>query len=86
MSSPFLMRLLSQTDGIVDLDVPDPYERSVLGGYWNDVRLYLEGQPYDLRQYAGLTVAGHSLEIDLDAIEYLANSGELEFEDIYSVR
>jgi hypothetical protein len=80
-----LMRVLTR-EGIVDIEVGDELERSALGSYWNDVRLYLEGRPYDLRQYAGVVVAGHVLETDVEWIEYWADSGELEFEEIYSVR
>ena len=80
-----VMRVLTR-EGVIDVEVPDPDERSVLGSYWNDVRFYLEGKPYDLRQYTGVTVSGLVLETDPDWIEYWADSGELEFEEIYGIR
>ena len=80
-----LMRVLTR-DGVVDLEVNDEYERSVLGSYWNDVQLFLENQPYNLDQYRGMTIAGQPLETDLDWLEYWADRDELEFEEIYSTR
>ena len=80
-----VMRVLTR-EGILDVEVADELERSALGSYWNDVRLYLEGQAYDLRQYTGVVVGGYVLETDVEWIEYWADSGELEFEDIYSIR
>lgn len=80
-----VMRILTR-EGISDVEVVDPLERSALGSYWNDVRLYLEGKPHDLGQYQGVVAGGYVLETDVEWIEYWADSGELEFEDIYSVR
>jgi hypothetical protein len=80
-----LMRVLTR-DGVVDLEVHDRYERSVLGSYWNDVRLFLENEPHNLDQYRGMTIAGQSLETDPGWLEYWADRDELEFEEIYSIR
>ena len=70
-----LMRVLTR-DGVLDVEVSHPYERSVVGSYWNDVRFFLEAEPYNLTQYRGFTVAGHALETDPDWLEYWAEQGE----------
>lgn len=36
------MRVLTR-EGVLDVEVTDEFERSALGGYWNDVRVYLDG-------------------------------------------
>jgi hypothetical protein len=80
-----LMRILT-SDGIFDVEVRDPVERSLLGGYWNQVRLFLEGQQHDLEQFEGARVAGRQLAADSRWIQLLGELGILEFEEIYSYR
>ena len=52
-----LMRILT-SDGVFDVEVPDPVERSILGSYWNHVRLFLEGEPSNLDQFRAVRIAG----------------------------
>jgi hypothetical protein len=80
-----LMRILT-SDGIFDVEVVDTAERSMLGSYWNQVRLFLEGQPHELGQFRGVRIAGRQLATDPRWIQLLGESGILEFEEIYSIR
>jgi len=80
-----LMRILTR-DGVLDVEFPDADERSLLGRYWNEVRLFLEGRPSDLEQFEGARVAGHRLETDPDWIEAWGESGVLDFDEIYAIR
>jgi hypothetical protein len=67
------------------VDVQDPHEASVLGSYWNAVRIYLNtGEPYALDRLAYETVAGFRLEIGLRAIEEYGRRGEFDFDSIYA--
>src|SRR4051794_23460323 len=83
-----LMRILTR-EGVLDIEVTDPYERSIVGSYWNYVRLFLEGKESELPWWwreEEVRVAGHLLEVEPDWIEHWAHAGDLEFEDIYAIR
>jgi hypothetical protein len=70
--------------GMVWIDVPDPIDRSLLGGYWNAVHRFRDtGDDRDLGRFAGLVIAGYELQTDLDEIEFWAYQGQLDFVDIY---
>jgi len=79
------MRVLTVL-GPQDLEVPDPRERSLLGSYWNEVRLFLEGKPSDLNRFSGVKIAGWGLVTNPAAIEALGWMGVLDFDEIYSIR
>jgi len=84
MAAP-VMRILTR-DGVFDVEVTEPDERSMLGSYWNHVRLFLEDRPADLEQFDGEEIAGRRLETDPRWIEALAEWGVLDFDEIYSIR
>jgi hypothetical protein len=78
-----VMRVLTR-DGIEDLHVSDPSERSIIGSHWNAIQHFLNtGEDDRLLDLEGERVLGRPLEIDPDRIEYWARYGELDFEDIY---
>lgn len=82
MSSP-TMRIITTT-GVEAVEVPDELERSLVAGHANAIRHFLDtGSTDSLMPYRSLTVAGHTLQTDPDAIEVWAAEGELDFEDIY---
>jgi len=79
------MRILTPAEGHIDVDVSDPYERSLVGSYWNAVQHRLDTGTDDLLHgYAGVTIAGYPLEVDGFAIDRWAKQGEIDFEDIYA--
>jgi hypothetical protein len=80
-----LMRVLTVL-GVQDLEVTDPAERSLLGSYWNEVRLFLENRPSDLDRFSGVRIAGWGLVTNPAAIEALGWLGVLDFDEIYTMR
>jgi hypothetical protein len=80
------MRVLT-TEGVMDLDLRDPDDRSIAGSHWNVVTHFL-GSPdtADLGRFKGLTVAGFELETDPDVIEIREGEGDLDIETIYPGR
>jgi len=80
-----LMRILT-SDGVFDVEVPDPVERSMLGSYWNHVRLFLEGDASDLEQFRDVRIAGRRLLTAPVAIVLLGHAGILEFDELYTLR
>lgn len=81
-----LQRAVTQ-DGVLDLDIDDPAEQSLAGSHLNAVQKYLgTGSVGSLAQFAGRTVVGHVLETDPDRIEDLEAEGQLDFDEIYSIR
>jgi len=78
------MRMLAQDEGLVWVDITDDLEASDIGSYWNGVRRYLRtGDDSGLRPSEGAGVGLYWFETDLDAIDFWAATGMLDFEDIY---
>jgi hypothetical protein len=78
------MRMLAQDEGLVWVDITDDLEATDIGSYWNAVRRYRRsGDDSDLWPFEGAGVGLYSFETDLDAIDFWAATGELDFEDIY---
>jgi hypothetical protein len=79
------MRVLT-TEGVMDLDLGDPDERSRAGSHWNAVTRCLgTGEPHSLVDFRGRMVAGFELETDPNVIEIREAEGDLEI-DIYPGR
>ena len=77
------MRILTD-EGVIWATPTTDAEASEIGTYWNAVRRYRrEGEDDDLSSFQGVQVSGQVLETDLDAIDFWAATGELDFEDIY---
>lgn len=58
--------------------------RSEIGNYWNAVKEYLtDGSTQKLYEMQGTVINGRELETSPDVIDFYANQGSLEFEDIY---
>lgn len=77
------MRILTG-NGVQWVDVATDAEASEIGSHWNAVRRYRRtGDDSDLWPFEGEQIAGHLPETDLDAIDFWAATGELDFEDIY---
>jgi hypothetical protein len=80
------MRVLT-SDGVRDLDIPDPEDRSLIGEHWNAIQQFLgTGKTDQLARFGGLTVAGVELESDPDTIEDREAEGDLDIDRIYSSR
>ncbi len=79
------MRILSQK-GIVEVDLPDAYDRSVVGGHWNAIGIYTRSGHADrLYDYYGLEVGdGILLETDPAKVEEWWFAGELDFLEVYT--
>jgi hypothetical protein len=83
MYQPPKMRVFTGKE-VRTVEVDDPWERSLLGSYWNAVKQYLDtGSEPVLWDFEGKTVAGLPLQTNPDQIEAAARRGEVEFEDIY---
>ena len=81
-----VIRVLT-TDGVRDLEVVNPDERSQAGSHWNEVKRYLgSGKTRRLDRFEGQTVAGFELETDPDVIDERESDGELDIEKIYAHR
>lgn len=78
------MRILSP-QGVVEADLPDPDERSKVGGHWSAVGYYTDnGLTFRLEEYEGVEVGeGIRLETDPDAIDGWWFAGELDFLEVY---
>ena len=86
MTDNDLMRVLT-TDGVRDLEVVDPRERSRAASHWNEVKRYLgTGDARRLDPFEGQTVAGFELETDPDVIDERESDGDLDIEKIYAHR
>jgi hypothetical protein len=86
MTDAPLMRVLT-TEGVVDLDLSDPTDRSAAGSHWNAVTRFLgTGEIDDLVDFRGQTVGGFELETDPDIIEIREGDGDLDIERIYPGR
>ncbi len=82
-----LMRILTR-EGVIDVPVgAGTGDASTVGTYWNAVQQFLaSGDESALKTFDGVSVAGHRLETDASWIEYWAESGQLDFEEIYGIR
>jgi len=80
-----VMRLLT-TDGVVEVEVPGEDERSEVGHYWIAVQHVLDtGKNTLIKEFEGVEIGGHELEIDREKITRWAKQGDLDFEDIYDL-
>jgi hypothetical protein len=78
------MRILARDEGVVWVTPETDADASEIGSYWNAVRRYRRtGDDSDLWPFESEQIAGHAWETDLDAIDFWAATGELDFEDIY---
>jgi hypothetical protein len=73
------------TSGKLPLDV-SRREASIVGSHWSAIAYYGASQDDSrLMRFRGVYVGEYELETDIAVINELANRGELEFEDIYSM-
>jgi hypothetical protein len=78
------MRILTD-NGVEDVELHTFRARSMVGSYWNAVRLYLwTGETEPLETFAGWRIRGHWLLTDPDLIDRYARIGELDLDDIYA--
>ncbi len=91
-SSDRLVRpmLVPTVGGPITLDVRDSRSASLLGRYWSAVRQYLEtGDAGPLRKLRGRSITvkkrAYPLITDPNALDTLADGGELSFDDIYEL-
>ncbi len=79
------MRILSPR-GVVEADLPDPNDRSQVGGHWNAIGTYTRSGSTDrLDDFYGVQVGdGIPLETDPDAIDGWWFAGELDFLEVYA--
>jgi hypothetical protein len=83
MSRPRPIRVLTK-HGVQFLTGLTPRQASAVGRHWNAVRRYLDsGNEHDLAEFDYVEIDGETLETGIDAIEYWAIRGEVQFEDIY---
>lgn len=89
-----LMRVLS-THGVVEAEIPDKKERSVIGAHWNAIQKVLGGDAKAIQDFEGVTVhepgekdqersTTYGLEADPKRISRWAHEHDVEFEDIYA--
>jgi len=78
------MRFLAHDEGPVWITPEQDAEASEIGRYWNALRHYRRtGDDSRLWPFEGEQIAGHIWETDLDAIDFWAATGQLDFEDLY---
>lgn len=79
------MRILSPV-GVVEANLPDPDDRSMVGRHWNAVGTYTRtGWPDQLDDFVEVEVGeGIPLETDPDAIDGWWFAGELDFLEVYT--
>ncbi len=80
-----LMRILS-TEGVVEVEVGDRDERSLVIAHWHAIDRVREGDTSKIGDYAGKRAAEHELEADPKTITRWAKQDDLDFEDIYASR
>jgi hypothetical protein len=89
-SAKLRVLVLPTIEGLIEIVVSDPRVASVIGRYWNAVRLFLEtGDDSTIRRFRGKYVtdaAGQATALltDLDELERLGSLGVLSFESIYA--
>ena len=77
------MRVLT-TDGVRVLDLPDEWDRSIVGQHWNTINQYLKtGQTLRLGIFDRMRIEGFDLETDPDLIDEWWSRGQLDFLEIY---
>lgn len=78
------MRILS-TEGLVEADLPNPEDRSKVGGHWSAVGRYTNTGYFDrLDDYDGAKVGpGIELETSTNVIDDWWFRGELDFIEVY---
>ncbi len=75
------MRAVTRTGLVLISDLSDE-QASVVGRHDNAVKRYLDtGDDSALTEFEG--VAGHELETDLDALDWLALAAAIDFLEIY---
>ena len=82
------MRIVS-TEGLVERAVRGSGARRLVSGHANAVRRYLHGDDPEgdgLVRFEGKRVGGVWLETDLDRLDLLQRSGEIDFLDLYADR
>jgi hypothetical protein len=83
------MLVVDRNRGLVEVELPSPSARSLIGSHHSAISRYLEtGDDQrlgDLRGRSILTKEGklYELETNPEAIEQLALAGDLGYEDIY---
>ena len=79
------MRILTPK-GVVEADLPDPFDRSTVGSHWNAVAFYTRsGRTARLDKFGSTKVGdGIRLETDPDAIDGWWFAGELDFLEVYT--
>lgn len=80
-----MMRVLT-VDGLVEVHLKEEEDRSIVGGYWNAVSVYVRtGRTSVLDEYESVEIAGGLvLETDPDALDEFWFSGELDFMEVYT--
>ena len=78
------MRILSP-DGVVEANLPDPDERSAVGGHWSAIGYYTDNGFTDrLEEFEGVEVGeGIRLETDPNSIDGWWVAGEFDFLEVY---
>lgn len=72
------------TDGLMTIDVPDEWDRSLIGSYWNAVQVYMKtGRTDWLDFFDGQGVGSVKFETDPDEIDAWWSRGQLDFLEIY---
>jgi hypothetical protein len=84
---PFTMTVLSVEEGPVARTIRGSRQRSMVGGHFNAVRVFLSpgGDPDALDPYVGRKVAGLTLQTDPDELVELWRGGQLDFLEIYAL-
>lgn len=79
------MRVLTPR-GVVETDLPDPFDRSMVGRHWNAVGYYTRsGRTDHLHDFTRVEIGdGIRLETDPDAIDEWWFAGELDFLEVYT--
>ncbi len=77
------MRAVTRTGLVLIPDLSDE-DASLVARHDNAVKRYLDtGDDTALADFRGVTVAGHGLETDLDALDWLGLAGAIDFLEIY---
>ena len=77
------MRVLT-TEGVRVVDLPDEWDRSIVGQHWNTINQYLKtGQTVRLGIFDRVRIEGFGLETDPDRIDEWWSRGQLDFLEIY---
>ena len=78
--------LVPTRKGLAPVEIRGSKRASELGRYMSAVGMYLRtGKTDALDQFEGQTIAGHRLITDPETLSYLAQAGELQMDQIYSL-